>query len=273
VANQLSGELSAIHDEFVGELRGIREFARPTEGGTTNVLSGRARIAAANGATLLLAALYEECIRQMVRSVFNFRRSSPKGRAEFPEKLPSAIWRRSLELLARKQFDDLVRDGSQTDAYLRNVVTFCIKGDLSADVASAVAHNDNNMRPEEMGKLFNQIGITGIVSKLGESPPIQAYFAVDNPGIAGENTRSALEDFFRRRNEIAHAIQIGASDGPASLAKDVDFFEAVSSGLVHALGREFAEPSRKSRKAKRRSQPTADPPATPARRGHRRRGR
>lgn len=47
-----------------------------------------------------------------------------------------------------------------------------------------------------------------------------------------------LEDFFRRRNEIAHAIQIGVSGGPTSLAKDVEFFETVSFGLVYVLTHE-----------------------------------
>jgi len=63
--------------------------------------------------------------------------------------------------------------------------------------------------------------------------------AEDNAGRAAERTRSTIEDFFRRRNEIAHAIQIGASIGPTSLAEDVEFFEAVSGGLIHVLTREL----------------------------------
>jgi hypothetical protein len=236
-----AGELSALHDEFLGELKGIREFANPVSDDSAKALSARARVAAANGATLLLAALYEECVRQMVRASFNFRRVTAAGRLSFPEKLPSIIWRRSLELLARKQLDDLVRDGSQVDLQLKDIVSFCIKGDLAADVSNAVSHNENNMRPEEMGRLFNQIGIQGIVTKLGECPDVQTYFGLDNPEKTAESTRSALEDFFRRRNEIAHAIQIGASDGPVSLAKDVEFFEIVSGGLVYVLTRELEQ--------------------------------
>lgn len=186
------GELSAIHDEFLEELKGIREFANPAGGSTDNALSARARVAAANGATLLLAALYEESVRQMVKATFNHRRATSKGQRAFPSKLPSIIWRRSLELLARKQFDDLARDMTQIDTQLKEIVTFCIKGDLGADVSAAVAHNDNNMRAEEMGRLFNQIGIPSIITKIGECPAIQDYFAVDDAGKASDNTRALL---------------------------------------------------------------------------------
>jgi len=163
-----------------------------------------------------------------------------KGRRAFPQKLPSIIWRRSLELLARKQFDDLARDVAQIDSQLKEIVTFCIKRDLGADVSTAVSHNDNNMGADEIGRLFNQIGISSIIAKIGEYPLIQAYFGVDKPGHASENTRASLDDFFRRRNEIAHAIQIGVSGGPTSLAKDVELFETISSGLVYILTREVA---------------------------------
>jgi hypothetical protein len=239
VASGLSDELSAIHDEFLEELAGIREFSNPAGEADLRALSGRARVAAANGATLLLAALYEECVRQMIKTVFNFRRATPGGRAGFPDKLPSAVWRRSLERLARKQFDDLVREASDVDLQMKQIVSFCIKGDLGADVSTTVSHNDNNMRPEEMGRLFSQVGISDVFSKLGECEQIKAFFAVSSRGKAAENAKAALEEFFRRRNEIAHAIQIGASGGPASLNKDVEFFEAMSEALVGLLTREL----------------------------------
>jgi HEPN superfamily RiboL-PSP-like protein len=239
VASDVGGELAAIHEEFLEELTGIREFSSPVDEAGLRLLSGRARVAAANGAILLLAALYEENIRQMVRAVFNFRRTTSQGQLGFPDKLPSIIWRRSLEILARKPFDDLVRDGSQTDLQLKEIVSFCIRGNLGSDVSSAISHNENNMRPEELGRLFNQVGIQSVILKIGDSSVIKSFYGTDNAGRAAEKARSSMEDFFRRRNEIAHAIQIGASGGPASLSNDIAFFETVSSALVDLLTREL----------------------------------
>lgn len=235
MSDAFAEDLTAIHDEFLGELQGIKEFSSPPVDGSARTLSARARVAAANGATLLLAALYEECVRQFVKALFNFRRATEDGRSKFPDKLPSIIWRRSLELLSKKQLDDLVRSGGQTSAQLRDIVSFCIRGDLNADVSSAVSHNENNMRPEEMGRLFNQVGLQNVLQRLGETDDLKTYFAEDNPGRVAERIRATLEDFFRRRNEIAHAIQIGASIGPTTLNDDVEFFEKISSGLVCIL--------------------------------------
>jgi hypothetical protein len=122
---------------------------------------------------------------------------------------------------------------------MKEIVAFCIKGDLGADVSATIAHNDSNMRPEEMGRLFNQVGISNVFSKVGECDQLKAYYGVSGSGKAAENAKATLEDFFRRRNEIAHAIQIGASGGPASLSKDVEFFEAMSRALMELITREL----------------------------------
>lgn len=235
----LNGEILAICEEFNAELVGLLDFAQIGKSGSDASLSPRARIAAANGATLLLAALYEECIRQLVKSVFNQRKAKAAGIKDFPETLTAAVWKRSFEKISRRPFDEVKASFSSMNTEIRSIMSFCLKGDLDSDVSSVIAHNDNNMRPDEMAKLFKQIGISSVVSKIGACESMKKFFAMENSNKCAEEVRSNIEDFFRRRNEIAHAIQVSSSMGPSEIAKDVDLFKAVTSSLAEILSAEI----------------------------------
>ncbi|OUC15036.1 MAG: hypothetical protein B0A82_09035 [Alkalinema sp. CACIAM 70d] len=231
----INGEISAICDEFHEELVGLLDFAQIRKASSANSLAPRARVAAANGATLLLAALYEECIRQMVKATFNHKKQAASGINDFPDKLAASVWRRSFEKLARRPFDEVQGTISVTNSEINGVLAFCLKGDLKSDVSSFIAHNDNNMRPDEMARLFKQIGVSSIVSKLGTEKGLQDFFGIDNPSQCADALRNEIEDFFRRRNEIAHAIQTSSSSGPTSIEKDVNLFKSVTASLVKIL--------------------------------------
>lgn len=240
MVGSVSATLDAIHDEFVVELSGVREFAAPANVADARRLSSRARVAASNGATLLLAALFEECVRQMIKAGFNYRRRTRQRQESFPDSLPAQMWRRSLEMLARKPFEDLRSNHADVDRQMRAIVSFCMKGNLGSDLSSAISHNENNMRPNELSRLFKQIGISDIFGKLGACENVQEFYGVSVAGVAAENARTTLEDFFQRRNEIAHAIQIGSSGGPASLIRDVEFFDMMARGFVSVMTRELS---------------------------------
>lgn len=234
----LNGEIQAICDEFHEELEGLLDFAQIGKPASETSLSPRARIAAANGATLLLAALYEECIRQLVKSTFNQRRESVKDIGDFPDKLAASVWKRSFEKLARRSFNDIQGTYSVTNGEIRKILDFCLKGDLRSDVSSFIAHNENNMRPDEMASLFKQIGVLNLIGKLGLCKDLQKFTGLENQNHCSEKIKSDIEDFFRRRNEIAHAIQMASSIGPSEIAKDVTLFKAVTSSLVRILSAE-----------------------------------
>lgn len=235
-----NGEIQAICDEFHEELAGLSDFAQIGKPAGEASLSPRARIAAANGATLLLAALYEECVRQFVKSTFNQKKQNAQGIGDFPDKLAASVWRRSFEKLSRRPFLDVQGAYSVTNSEVRGILDFCLKGDLSSDVSSVIAHNENNMRSDEMAKLFKQIGVSNLMIKIGGCKEAQYFTGLDNAGVCGEAIKQDIEDFFRRRNDIAHAIQTASSIGPSEIAKDIDLLKAVTTSLVTVLSSELA---------------------------------
>ena len=52
-------------------------------------------------------------------------------------------------------------------------------------------------------------------------------------GIRKEIT-ARVEDFFKRRNSIAHAIKTGTSSGPTQIEQDITIFRAFGFGITAA---------------------------------------
>jgi hypothetical protein len=199
-------EFDVIFNEFSSELDALSEMAlSPTDIGPKGP-TARARIAAGNGATLLLAATFEEYIRQQVRAAFRKKSKHATSIKDFPAKIASTVWKRSLEALARTSFEDIEADSRKTDARLAATLSFCLRKEITADVGEILSHNESNMRLQELGRLFNQIGLHDIVSVACEDDALQEMLGADTSGEARALLESRFSDFFRRRNEIAHAI-------------------------------------------------------------------
>jgi hypothetical protein len=168
-------EFDAIFSEFESELEALVELAHGPADVGPSPLTARARIAAGNGATLLLAATFEEYVRAQVRAAFREKTKHAKDMKDFPPKMAGTVWRRSLEGLARKPFEEIESDGRGTDARLTATLSFCLKKEITADVSEIIASNDINMRLNELGRLFNQIGLKEIISKCCEDGSLMEY--------------------------------------------------------------------------------------------------
>jgi hypothetical protein len=130
-------EYDAIFGEFSSELDALAEMARaPADIGVSG-LTARARVAAGNGATLLLAATFEEYVRQQVRAAFREKTKQAKGMNDFPRKIAATVWRRSLEGLARTPFAEIESDGRKTGERLTATLAFCLKKRLQPMLAKS----------------------------------------------------------------------------------------------------------------------------------------
>jgi hypothetical protein len=231
-------EFGIIFDEFAAELDALTEMAKsaPDSGGSGAAgLTARARIAVANGATLLLAATFEEFIRQQVREAFRSKAKHAKSFADFPAKIVRTVWRQSLEGLARTPFEDIETKGSAIDARVAATLAFCLRREMAADVSESLSHNDHNMRPQELHRLFSQIGFPSIIAKVAEDESLIEILSADTPGKASSLVEARLNDFFRRRNAIAHAIELGSSSGPSQLIQDIELLRIFGRALAMRL--------------------------------------
>lgn len=230
----MPSEFEIIFDDFSSELDALTEMAAvPTSG--TLAFSPRARVAAGNGATLLLAAVFEEFIRQEVKATFKEKTRRAKNFDDLPKKMTSVVWKRSLEILARTPFEEVESDVRLSDSKISAIVSFCLKRELGADVSDSIAHNDNNMKTSQLNGLFNGIGIQSVCSKACEDKGLIDFLGCENAGKANSEFSARVDEFFKRRNAIAHAIKIGSSSGPAGLHQDIELFRNFGRALFKTI--------------------------------------
>jgi len=229
-------EFDLIFDEFNAELDALQEMAASPNPAAGTVTSPRVRIAAGNGATLLLAAIFEEFVRQQVRAAFRQQVDRATSINDFPERIASAVWRRSLEALARTSFSEIESNTRQVDEQIAAVTAFCLKKEIRADIGESISHNEGNMRTSQINGLFNVIGITGISAVTATNRGVIDYLGCDGPGNAPKELTSRIDDFFRRRNAIAHAIKLASSSGPSELQQDIQLFRIFGRALSEKLG-------------------------------------
>lgn len=223
-------EYQLILDDFDCELGAASELVLATD--SPSSFGAEARVSLANCVTLLLASIFEEYVRQLVRAGWQQKCLLAEDLAAFPEKLRSKLWRSGMERVARLTLE---KDLSGARSRVEGLIRFCIDEDLNADVEKDISHNDVNMRPGEIGRLFNQIGVLDIIGKASGKQAILDHFGEENAGVAAVSCRAALEDFFERRNTIAHALTFGSSGGATSLNNDISFMKAMALGLAEAL--------------------------------------
>ena len=114
------------------------------------------------------------------------------------------------------------------------VFAFC-SGDLSQDIYTDLIHNENNMRPEQMNQLFKVSGLSSVCQKIASRHSMKVALDVQGDDESYEQLRSGLEEFFTRRNEIAHSLEQHKSVAPEELMRDVAFFRAIGRGLCETL--------------------------------------
>ena len=234
----MSSEFSVIFEEFDEELEAISAiitaFSDPKTG------NPKTRVAAANSATLLLAATFEEFIREMART---YARAVVMGANTFdqiPSRIISTAWKRSMEALSKIRLDTKEKGRAYemvfAEAQFRfNVVYEFCNGDKTKDIYKDLIHNDNNMRPGEINGLFRVSDLSNICRTVCDRKILSDAFAESDPNKAHGQLMVSLEEFFDRRNQIAHSIAIMRSTSPDLIRKDIDMLSRLGKALCETL--------------------------------------
>lgn len=157
-----------------------------------------------------------------------------------PPKLAGVAWRRTLESMARirlaPQSTHFSREGVFADALTRftTVYEFC-KGDLSQDIFSELIHNENNMRPQEINGLFSISGLKNVCALASSSPDLMNFVNETDSNKASVRIVKRLEDFFEKRNQIAHSINAMRSSGPEQINEDINLLAIFGKAVAETL--------------------------------------
>ena len=232
----MTSVFQVITDEFVEDLDTIRSLVTTFSDSTK---SSKSRIAAANSATLLVAATFEEFVREMAREYARVVVTNSQSFAKLPAKLASTAWKRTMEGLSKIKIDGT--SSAKIDnvfgaalARFSTIYDFC-KGDLTKDIYRELIHNENNMRPQEINVLFSVSGLSDVCSKVSDKKPLVDEFGETESGKVHGKLLSGLNDFFERRNDIAHALNPGRSSSPEKIAADIDMLESFGKALRETL--------------------------------------
>ena len=229
---------TVITDDFTADLGAIKSlvdaFDDPSKG------APKVRISAANAATLLLAATFEEFIRDMARAFAQEVVEKAQSFSMLPPRLATRAWRRTMETLARLRIEAPARfrstEGESVDPQVRfeNIYEFC-SGDLSRDIFDDLIFNENNMRPREINSLFSFSGLSDVCQKVSEKELVVTHFDGGGTGASYGHLVARLESFFDRRNSIAHALSSRQSSGPSFILQDIQILEAFGRSLCVTL--------------------------------------
>ncbi|MBG0798695.1 hypothetical protein IYX23_13560 [Methylocystis sp. L43] len=245
----MASAFEIITEEFIDDMDAIRSlvvtFSDPQK-------TAKARIAAANSATLLVAATFEEFIREMAREFARAVVANADSYEKLPKKLAATAWKRTMDGLSKLRFDG-AQAGSAAESVFGtaqarfNVIYEFCKGDLTQDIYRELIHNENNMRPGELNGLFKVSGLPDVCAKVSDKQPILDVYGETEPGKAHGKLLLSLEDFFERRNAIAHSLNSGHSSGPDQILNDLTMLEGVGKALCITLETIVPRPGRLAR--------------------------
>ena len=236
----MASSFMVVLEDFNEELDAIRALIEASS--DPRLARPRARIAGANAAALLLAATFEEFVREMARTYAKAAVEAAQTYNNLPPRLASTAWKRTMENLARIQLNPrntvFSRESIFSDAFTKfsTVYEFC-RGDLSQDVFTDLVHNENNMRPAELNSLFKMSGLSNVCFLASGERPLLDELGIEEHQRNHDKLLERLEDFFERRNQVAHSLNAVRSDSPMTITNDIALLRAFGSSLCSALER------------------------------------
>lgn len=234
----MSAVFSVIVDDFGQALATLRQLV--DSGQNQESTSARVRIALIQSSTLLLAAAFEEFVREMAREFAIQVVASAKDIADLPDALVETAWMRTLNDLARNKpearskKEALEISAKQARPKIDALCSF-IEGDISQDIFGHLIHNENNMRAGEVNKLFKLSGLSNVCNEICKQEFLKDFFGQEDDGKTHGELLITLEEFFKRRNVIAHSLNSVSSIGPDEIMRDIAMFEAFSKDLGATL--------------------------------------
>jgi hypothetical protein len=234
----VSTVFSVIVDDFHNSLIPLKEIVQEGQEKKSAVL---ARVASVNATTLLLAATFEEFIRQMAREYVIQTVKNANSVNELPDDLLETAWRRTFQIFGRSN----KANGTSKKEALKflakrahptiNALCKFIEGDIEQNIFEHLIHNENNMGPDEINRLFKVGGLPNACVEACKKTDLKEFFEMEDAGKTHEALLSSLKAFFERRNQIAHSLNSKSSASPDEVLRDICMFVALASDLGNTL--------------------------------------
>ena len=233
----MSTVYSAITEEFDSQLLSLQELLAANQ---SNSLMPSTRVASVRAATLLLASIFEEFVREMAKEYATHVVSQAGSLDEVPDRLVETAWTQTLDEIVRAK----VKGESKKVALallarasrLRfDAMCLFIEGDISQDIYANLTRNRNNMRPVEINRLFRIGGASNICLEVCRRKSLQRFFEERGHTKTHQALLQTLNNFIDKRNNVAHAPNLTSSDSPEESLRDIRLLSAFSEDLEITL--------------------------------------
>ena len=182
----MSIQLEVIAEDFTRELQTIggllMRASTPREEEAPPDFS--VRLAALNASMLLLAASFEEFVRQLTKEFCATLVRSATEFADLPEEIATAAWERCLQILRGLRYGKHDFNHVAAVASIEVLHEFCLRREIGADVSDLVGYNLNNMRIRQINEIFRRVGISDICLYVARREPIIQFFGAPSGDIA-----------------------------------------------------------------------------------------
>lgn len=155
-------------------------------------------------------------------------------------KLTATAWKRALEDMARARIDTggtsvpLLHITAEARAEFDAICKY-LEGDTSQDIYKHIAHNENNMRPDQINAIFKVCDLGNLCGKISEVELLKTHLAEDDGSRAHAKLVVALNDFMEKTNGMAHSLNPGSSAGAGQFLADVSLLRVVALAMATCL--------------------------------------
>lgn len=217
----------------------------PTQigGAPLPLMGGNEQNTMAAAAIVLMAAHFEEYLRQQIESfgaeiVPNLPHMQPADREAFTDD----YWRASQTKLSRVRPKGNPGWATSAQSIVQGLLEFPITGNIAAFDARNISEHDNNMRFETMIALCKRVSIKNAPQLLFND--INLKQALNNP-TNSENMHTILKteinEFYELRNNIVHNIAQTAGIGSTIVDKWASFFQLLATAFAGCFEKALVE--------------------------------
>ena len=233
----MTTDFRATADDFSQSLGTIGEFVSSLDsrGATPTV-----RVAAVNSAILLIAATFEEFIKEMATLSVRHTVKASNALSDVPTSVLRTAWRRTFSSIA-----DLVIPQSTDNKGIMSAVNYAevrsktllafLRGDVTQEIYDGLVDNDSAMRVKQINALFGISDIKNVCKLTSQNRCIIDHFKAESADQGSADLSNFINQFIDQRNEIAHRLNSATSLAPRDVREHIETFCVFAHSLCEFL--------------------------------------
>jgi len=212
------------------------------DGHSLPIIPGGGQNTMAAAAIVLLAAHFEEYIRQQVEEyatavVAEYAHLED----EFRENLIDTYWRAGSGRLGRIRPKGDPGWAGGAELLLRGLISYPVTGNITEFAANLVSEHENNMRWEIVTNLMARVGVQKLSERLFRSADLKRSLGNPLKSDFSRSLRIRLNEFYTTRNSIVHSIAQNAGIGTTIFDNWAQFFRFFTTAIAIASESSFQE--------------------------------